>query len=137
MIGALFLVSGFMKLIQPYQNFLLVVHNYQILNGLAAEWFARTLPWAEFVLGVFMVAGLWLRPVLLGLWAMNTMFIAALSSAMIRKLPLQECGCFGDTFSLPPQWMLAMDISLWLAFMGLAGFFEFTRSFSLDKKFEN
>ena len=69
LIGILFVVSGFMKLMQPYQNFLLTVHSYEILNGLVAEWFAKVMPWAEFFLGVFLILGLWLRPALLGLWA--------------------------------------------------------------------
>ena len=135
LIGVLFVVSGFMKLMQPYQNFLLTVHSYEILNGPLAEWFAKGMPWAEFMLGVLMILGLWLRPALLGLWAMNTMFIAALSSAMIRKLPLQECGCFGESFSLPVYQMIWVDIGLWLMFMMMAGWMGHTRAFSLDKKF--
>ena len=136
LIGILFVVSGFMKLMQPYQNFLLTVHSYEILSGPAAEWFAKTMPWAEFLLGVFLILGLWLRPVIMGLWAMNTLFIAALASAMIRKLPLEACGCFGESFSLKPNQMLWVDIGLWLLFMAMAGFFDHTLSFSLDKKFD-
>ena len=136
LIGLLFVVSGFMKLMQPYQNFLLTVHSYEILNGPPAEWFAKGMPWAEFMLGVLMILGLWRRPVIFGLWAMNTMFIAALTSAMIRKLPLQECGCFGESFSLPLYQILILDIVVWLLFMAMAGFFDQTRSWSLDKKLD-
>ena len=136
LIGIMFVVSSFMKLMQPYQNFLLTVHSYEILNGPLAEWFAKGMPWAEFMLGVLMILGLWLRLALLGLWAMNTMFIAALSSAMIRKLPLQECGCFGESFSLPLYQILILDIVVWLLFMVMAGFFARTHSWSLDKKLD-
>lgn len=136
-VGALFIVSGFMKLMQPYQNFLSVVHSYEILNGSLAEIFSIAMPWAEFILGVFLVLGLWLRPVILTLWGLNTLFIIALASAILRRLPIQECGCFGEKFSLPPQWMLILDILLWFVFMAFAGFFDHTKSFSLDKKFDS
>ena len=125
-----------MKLMQPYENFLSVVHGYEILPAPAEELVARVMPWAEFILGVFLALGLWLRPVILTLWAMNTVFIGALASALIRRLPIQDCGCFGEAFSVPPQGMLVLDILLWFGFMVLAGFFQDTRSFSLDKKLE-
>ncbi len=122
---------------QPYQNFLSVVHSYEVLKGPAAQAFAVALPWAEFILGVFLIFGLWLKPVLLTLWGMNTVFIGVLASAMIRRLPIRECGCFGESFSLPPGWMLCLDILLWCVFMGLSRYFQHTRSCGLDKKFEN
>ena len=137
LIGSVFIVSGFIKLMQPYQNFLSVVHSYEILKDPLADWFAIAMPWAEFILGVFLILGLWVRPAILSLWAMNTIFIIALASALIRRLPIQECGCFGESFSLPPQWMLALDVLMWCLFMMMAGYFESTRTFSLDKKFDN
>jgi hypothetical protein len=87
-------------------------------------------------MGVFLTLGLCLRPVILALWAMNTAFIIALASALIRRLPIQECGCFGEAFSIPPHWMLVLDILLWFVFMFMAGFFEQARSFSLDRSFD-
>ena len=136
LIGALFVVSGFMKLMQPYQNFLLAVNGYQILSGPAAEIFARSMPWAEFLFGVFLTLGLWSKACLFVLWALNTLFIGVVTQAMIRRLPIHDCGCFGESFSLPLYQILLLDLGLWLVFMGLVGFFDYTQRFSLDKYFK-
>ena len=116
-LGAVFAVSGFQKLIGPYQNFAAVIEKFEILNSSGASWMARTMPWAELVLGVFLVLGLWERLSLAGLWAMNTSFIAAIASALARKLPIQSCGCFGEAVSVPLPVTLAFDILLWALFL--------------------
>ena len=135
--GLVFVASGFIKLMQPYQNFLVTIQSYEILNGMAAVTLAKTMPWAEFIVGVFLILGLWSRISILVLWAFNTIFIGGVSSALIRKLPIQECGCFGESFSLQPWQMLWLDIALWIVFMCLAAFFDATRSFSMDRYFES
>ena len=134
--GSVFVVSGFIKLMQPYQNFLVVIQSYEILNGASAVGWAKAMPWVEFLAGIFLMLGLWSRLSILVLWALNTIFIGVISSALIRRLPLQGCGCFGDSFSLPPQQVLWLDIVLWLVFMNMAASFDNTRNFSLDRYFD-
>ena len=135
--GLVFVVSGFIKLMQPYQNFLVTIQSYEILSGTAAVMLAKTMPWAEFIVGVFLILGLWSRISILVLWVFNTVFIGVISSALIRRLPIQECGCFGDSFSLQPQQVLWLDIALWVVFMCMAAFFNYTRCFSLDRYFDS
>ena len=137
MTGFVFVASGFVKLMQPYQNFLVTIQSYEILSGAPAVALAKAMPWAEFLVGVFLILGFWSRLSILVLWVFNTVFIGVVSSALIRKLPLQECGCFGDSFSLQPQQTLWMDITLWLIFLWLAACFDVTRCFSLDQYFES
>ena len=115
--GAVFAVSGYLKLIEPAQNFLTVIQGYQILGGLAALWAARVIPWAEFIFGVFLVLGLWPRTALTALWALNSAFILALGSAIWRKLPLKDCGCFGDSLSMSLHDTLLFDMGLFLIFV--------------------
>ena len=134
--GSIFVISGFVKLMQPYQNFLATIRAYEILSAPTAVALARTMPWVEFLIGVFLIVGLLSRLSILVLWALNTVFIGVISSALIRRLPIQECGCFGDSFSLTPQQTLCLDIALWMVFVCLASFFENARCFSLDKKFD-
>ena len=134
--GSVFVASGFIKLMQPYQNFLAIIRSYEILSGSPAVALAKTMPWAEFVVGVFLVLGLWSRLSILVLWAFNTVFIGVVGSALVRRLPIQECGCFGDSFSLKPQQILWLDIALWLVFMFMAAYFDSARSFSLDRYFD-
>ena len=135
--GLLFVVSGFIKLMQPYQNFLATIQSYEILNSASAVLLARAMPWAEFIVGVFLILGLWSRISMLVLWGFNMVFIGAVGSALIRRLPIQKCGCFGDSFSLTLQQMLCLDIILWLVFMCMTAYFNYARRFSLDQYFDN
>ena len=117
LLGAVFVVSGFQKLISPYQNFAAVVEKFELLKGPALSLFAQALPWAEFVAGVFFVLGFWENISLFILWGMNAAFIGVLISALARKLPLDSCGCFGDAMKLSLPQMLSLDIFLCSMFL--------------------
>ena len=117
LLGSVFIVSGFQKLISPAQNFAAVIEKFNIVPAPAASAIAQVFPWFEFVLGVLFALGLWTRASLFLLWAMNTAFIGLLSSALARKLPIDECGCFGEAVTLSPKNMLAVDIGLWFLFL--------------------
>ena len=117
LLGAVFLVSGFQKLMAPYQNFAAVIEKFEVLQGPGISLLAQTLPWVEFLLGVFFILGLWERLSLWGLWAMNTVFIGILASAIVRKLPIQDCGCFGEAISLSLPKILSIDLLLWALFL--------------------
>ena len=118
-LGGLFVVSGFQKLILPAENFAAVIEKFEILSGPAAAFLSHTLPWAEFFAGVFLVVGLWTPLSLAALWLMNTVFIGVLGSALARKLPLDQCGCFGKNLSIPLPVMLGLDLFIWSAFLFL------------------
>ncbi len=117
LLGAVFVVSGFQKLTTPYQNFAAVIEKFEILHGPGVVFLAQVLPWVEFMLGVFLILGLWERLSLAGLWTMNTAFIGILASAILRKLPVQSCGCFGEALTLSLPQMLSIDLVLWGFFL--------------------
>ena len=135
-LGAVFVVSGFTKLIKPASSFFSVVESYQILKGRPAQAAANVMPWLEYVFGVFLILGLWVRQTTLLLWAMNLLFIAVLSSALIRKLPLESCGCFGESLAMKPGQMLGFDIALSFFFLFLVIFARRASTASLDKFFD-
>ena len=116
-LGAVFAVSGFQKLASPYQNFAAVIEKFELLSAAHAALLAQTLPWAEFVAGVFLILGFWERISLFLLWFMNTVFLGVLGSALARKLPIDSCGCFGEAVTLSLPKILALDISLWVFFL--------------------
>ena len=122
-IGSIFVISGFEKLIGPYQNFLYVILNYSFLPLSLAEISARLLPWVEFFLGIFLVVGLWLKWTLRAVMALLLMFMVVVIAALIRHLPIDECGCFGAliAFSLPV--VLAFDTTVFV----LVWFLSFRR----------
>ena len=117
LLGSVFVVSGFQKLTSPYQNFAVVIEQFQILKGPAATILARTLPWAEFIAGVFFVTGFWEEIALAVLWAMNTVFIGVLIFTIKRKLAIDSCGCFGDAIKLSLPQILSLDLGFWVMFL--------------------
>ena len=130
--GGIFAVSGFMKLIRPASDFLSSIQSYEILNGPNASFLAQTMPWFEFFFGLFLILGLWTTVSVIILWAFNSVFIIVLTSALIRALPIQSCGCFGESVSLTPRQTLFLDAALWFFFAALAAFPKKTRQWSLD-----
>ena len=133
LVGTLLIVSGFEKLVSPYQNFLYVLQTYALLPPLGEEFGARVWPWIEFFLGVFLVLGFWLRWVLRGAMATFAVFIFVVAQALIRHLPIDECGCFGDLISFPLPVVMTFDTAL----LAVTGFLYYrlreTSRFSLDQ----
>ena len=134
-IGVVFIVSGSEKLLSPYQNFLYVIQNYQLFMPPLDEWVARFFPWMELILGVFVFLGLWLQWSLRGMLLCTTMFLVVVGQAVLRNLPVGECGCFGDLISIPPARILLMDSLMWIYTAYLIIRLERTVQFSLDQYF--
>ena len=135
LIGLLFLISGAEKLINPLQNFLYVVQSYELLPSRAEGWVAHLMPWCEFFVGLFLVLGLWLKNALRATLILFCVFIFVIGQALIRKLAVTECGCFGELISFPLPVTLMMDSTL-LAISGILLLrLDKTSSFSLDNYF--
>ena len=132
-IGSLFVVSGFEKLIGPYQNFLYVIESYSFLPFPLAEIVARLLPWVEFLLGIFLVLGLWLKGALRAMMALLLMFMAVVIQALIRNLPIDECGCFGGLISVPLPVVLTFDTTIFVLTWFLSFRMEEAQRCSLDR----
>lgn len=120
----------------PYQNFLAAIYNYKLVTGLPAELLALALPWAEFILGIFLLLGLWTRLSATALWVINSVFIGVIVSALSRKLLIDDCGCFGSG-SLPLPKVLMLDIALWLGFAVLFFFARDASAWGMDRFFNN
>jgi len=99
-LGGLFLAAGLSKVGAPLQT-LANIYAYQIV---IPDWVANTavhaLPWMEILLGLTMIAGLWL-PVTTG-WIATMLlgFTALTAQAWWRELPI-DCGCV-DLSTLHP-----------------------------------
>ncbi|OGX24932.1 MAG: hypothetical protein A2787_03195 [Omnitrophica WOR_2 bacterium RIFCSPHIGHO2_01_FULL_48_9] len=135
LLGTIFVVSGAEKLLSPYQNFLYVIQNYQLIGPPLDEWVARIFPWIEFLLGLFCLLGLWLTRSLEGILVIVTVFIGVVGQALIRGLPIDECGCFGSLVSLPLQGVIIVDSCLWLLTSWLLFPGAKASRFSLDEYF--
>jgi len=133
--GSVFVFSGGIKLLAPPEEFLATIYRFELVHGQAAQVLSIGLPWAEFIFGVFLILGLWSEISLAFLWALNSVFIAALASVLIRKVPMGDCGCMGKNISLPVSSTLLLDLALWMGFFLLFRLKKRQKSWSLDQRF--
>ena len=134
MLGGFFTVSGFEKLVAPYQNFLYVVQSYDFLRvPLLEEAVAMVFPWCEFFIGIFLVLGFGLKWALRAVSILLLVFLVTVGQAMIRRLPLEECGCFGDMISFPLPVVLMMDTVLLLLVRWMSRRIADASVFGLDR----
>ena len=95
-LAGVFLAAAVSKVINP-ADFVNDIENYRLLPPVFAALTAVVLPWMELVCAVLLLLNKWVKPSALLLILMTIVFIAAISSAMIRGLDI-ECGCFsGDS----------------------------------------
>lgn len=109
-LGAIFVVAAYMKLKAPWVEFAGALNAFELLPEWALEPMARTLPWAELLLGIGLISGLlqkWfalIASLLLGL------FFSVMVRSYIAGLKI-DCGCFGPGDALGPK-TLARDFSM-------------------------
>ncbi len=136
-LAMVFLLSGLEKLLQPYANFVYVIEGYDIIgSGWLAHAAAYVFPWAEFILGGFLLMGLWIRFVIACMGLMYASFIIVVGQAIVRKLDIVSCGCFGDLFKIPLQTIIVMDSVLLTLFLLLFLYPQYTAHNSLDRYFD-
>ena len=135
-LGIIFIVSGSGKLLSPYQNFLYVIQAYQILPSWTEALTAQIFPWVELLVGAFLLIGLWTSWGLRGALILFGIFVVVLGQALIRNLPLENCGCFGEWIHLKPQAVIIMDSLCLLVTFVLLGNLARTKKLSLDSYFD-
>ena len=91
--GAVLLWAGVSKALDQ-QTAILAVDGYDVLPASLVRPMAVALPWIEIVIGVFLVAGLFVRFAGVATAALTLVFIGAMGQAKARGLPI-DCGCFG------------------------------------------
>lgn len=98
-VGATFLFSGFVKAVDPL-GFTYKIQDYLISFNLV-ELFPLALPAAivlvvvEFLIGVFLLLGIYRKPTVI-LAAVFMAFFLPLTLWIALKNPVKDCGCFGD-----------------------------------------
>ncbi len=108
-LGVIFLIAAYAKLhfagewhLRDYQFFLRHGHTRFLQNALpisAVQLMAQVLPWFEFILGAFLIAGIGLRFIGTITSGLLLVFIGAMTRAKILGLEI-NCGCFGNNEKL-------------------------------------
>jgi putative oxidoreductase len=91
-LALVFLYAAVGKIANPGE-FAEQIDNYRLLPWILVGLVAVVLPWLELFSALALLSGRWLRGASLWIMVMNTVFIIAIASAMIRGLDI-ECGCF-------------------------------------------
>jgi uncharacterized membrane protein YphA (DoxX/SURF4 family) len=91
-VGSIFIYASIDKIIAPAQ-FARIVYNYHLVPGTAINFFALILPWVEFICGLSLIIGIWIRGASLLANFLILIFIVALSINLFRGVDI-ECGCF-------------------------------------------
>lgn len=111
-LGVLFIISGGEKILSPMENFLYVIDGYQVIPRAVEPLVALLFPWVELLAGLFILLGLWLRQALGVLMAMSLSLVVIVGQAIVRQLPLENCGCFGELVHVPLRGVILIDLSV-------------------------
>lgn len=116
-LAVVFVVASLDKVAHP-DRFAVAIANYHLVPQGLINLMAITLPWVELSVGLLLLLGLWVRPGLLLVEGLLSLFIVAILIALSRDLDI-SCGCFSTDPSAHSmtRWTLYWDI-IWLA-MGL------------------
>jgi uncharacterized membrane protein YphA (DoxX/SURF4 family) len=129
--AAIWLFAGITKL-TGLRQFRTEVAAYDLLPHALVGPFAYALPFVEAAAGLYLLAGLLVRPAAILTSVLLAAFLVAQGQAWARGLSL-DCGCFG---SLAPStvgfWTVARDVALGLPGLLLA--FRPARLLSLDRR---
>jgi uncharacterized membrane protein YphA (DoxX/SURF4 family) len=119
-VGAVFLYAGYLKARDPWALFAMGIDSYHLVPFRLLEPIARTLPWAEVALGLWLVVGFWTRipSTLISLLLM--VFFAAMLHAKMAGQQI-DCGCFGTGDPIS-KWTLLRDGSLLTASLAVTWF---------------
>jgi uncharacterized membrane protein YphA (DoxX/SURF4 family) len=117
-LAAIFLYAAWTKLSQPWALFALSIDSYGLLPEWAVVALARTLPWIEVALGIWLATGVFQRASAVLATGLLGFFLAIMIYSYAQGKQI-DCGCFGVGEQL--SWKtLARDGALLAAAVTLA-----------------
>jgi putative oxidoreductase len=126
-LGVTFIYASLDKIAHPEQ-FARIVHNYKILPGFLINVFAATLPWVEFIAGLFLIFGIFTESASLLISFLLVIFIVAISINLFRGINL-NCGCFSTDPAGKKEGANLLIKDFFFLFLGIIIFF-FNKNFA-------
>ena len=131
--GSMLAAAGFLKLRAPAEEFAAALEAYRFFPEALLSPASRVLPWIEYLLGLFLLAGLWLRWAAPAALALFGLFVTVLGVSLARAVDLSGCGCFGAAWPFSPATTLVLDSFVVLLLSATA--LDRERIFSADRFF--
>ena len=132
--GAVFIYAGFLKATAPPEEFAYAIEAYEIFPQFIVTISSLAMPWTEIYLGIFLIFGLFTRITSMIMGLLFVFFELLILSAIIRGIPLANCGCFGSAHSNSASFELFQNLII-LCFVFLA--YKFGGKFSIDNWLKN
>jgi uncharacterized membrane protein YphA (DoxX/SURF4 family) len=111
-VGALLIVAGVLKAHDGPTATATSIAAYRILPPAVVAPLGVALPYAEILLGGYLVVGLFTRVAAWVATVQFAIFAIAVASLVVRNIPA-DCGCFGSSVPTPPSWgHVAGDVAL-------------------------
>jgi uncharacterized membrane protein YphA (DoxX/SURF4 family) len=132
-IGALLIVAGVLKAHDGPVATATSIAGYRMLPASIVAPLGVALPYAEILLGAYLVLGLFTRVAAWLAAAQFAIFSLAVGSLVVRGIPA-DCGCFGSSIPTPPTWgHVVLDAAL--AALAVVVAWKAPGAFSLDGRF--
>ncbi len=128
LLGAIFISFALSKILRP-AVFALNTVDYGMMPAWGVNLWALALPWAELVVGLFLVLGIRTRAAATLIGAMNVVFIVGLVNAILHHLPI-NCGCVGEVGEPVNWWKVLKNTGMLVMCIQI---FFYDRFFVLDR----
>jgi uncharacterized membrane protein YphA (DoxX/SURF4 family) len=94
LLAGIFAYAGYAKLREPWPQFAVAINGFKLVPLNWLEPMAKWVPWAELILGLWVLSGILLRWSALAATAVLTLFFGVLIRSYAMGLEV-DCGCFG------------------------------------------
>ena len=117
-VGFIFAYAGFMKLIEPVENFQAAIADFHVFPPFGVYWIARIVPWIELMGGTFFLLGYLPKISSAAVGTLAFAFVILLGISIFSGKGAESCGCFGESgIRLTRNQMFVLDLcSFFIAF---------------------
>jgi uncharacterized membrane protein YphA (DoxX/SURF4 family) len=113
LVGGVFLLAGFSKVLLPQAEVAALIQQYTVLPAAIIPLIATLLPWLELASGTALLIGFYTTLAAGIIGAQLVMFIALMLVVLGLGIPIEDCGCFGNFgWSETPLQVLIRDLVL-------------------------
>ena len=122
LVGAVFVVAGFSKLILPPAEVTALIQQYQVIPQPLVPFIAMLLPWLETASGTALLVGFCTTLAASLVSAQLIGFSLLMTVVMASGLKLEDCGCFGNLgWHETPLQVLIRDLLMLLMLVPVFG----------------